>query len=139
MIPCRLQEPTSIILYSYRKNSGVRVLLMRWAYDFDMKFTFACVGWEGSTYDTRIFLSCLNNESYNFPKPPVGLCGRPFFWLNRVGMPPAILGPNILSKGVETGPITTQFGPACTQTMPCLPRTCLRQAELFQMSCGGQI
>ena len=41
--------------------------------DFDIKFTFACVGQEGSTYNTRIFLSCLNNESYNFPKAPASL------------------------------------------------------------------
>ena len=42
-----------------------------------------------------------------------------------------VLGPNILSKGVETDPIATQFGPACAQTMPHLPGACLRQAELF--------
>ena len=46
-----------------------------------------------------------------------------------VGLPPAILGPNILSKGVETGPTATQFGPARAQTMPCLPGARLRQAE----------
>jgi len=32
-----------------------------------------------------------------------------------------VLGPNILSKGVETDPTATQFGLACTQTMPRLP------------------
>ena len=32
-----------------------------------------------------------------------------------------VLGPSILSKGVETGPIGTQIGPACAQTMPHLP------------------
>ena len=53
------------------------------------------------------------------------------FWLNRVGLPPVVLGPNIQSKGVETGPIATQFGLACAQTMPRLPRARLRQAELF--------
>ena len=42
---------------------------------------------------------------------------------------PVVLGPNILSKGVETGPTATQFGPACAQTMPRLPGTHLRQAE----------
>ena len=45
------------------------------------------------------------------------------------GLPPAVLGPNILSKGVETGPIATQFGPACAQTMSRLPGARLRQAE----------
>jgi len=61
------------------------------------------------------------------------------FWLNRAGLPPTILGPNILSKGVETGPTATQFGPACTQTMPRLPGARLQRAELFQMSYGRQI
>ena len=35
------------------------------------------------------------------------------FWLNRVRLPSAVLDPNILSKGVETGPTTNQFGLAC--------------------------
>ena len=62
-----------------------------------------------------------------------------FFWSNRAGLPLAVLGPNILSKGVEIGPTATQFGPACTQTMPRLPGAHLRRAELIQMSCGRQI
>ena len=53
-----------------------------------------------------------------------------------VGLLPVALGPSFLDKGVRTGPIATQFGPACVQTMPCLPGTYLRQAELFQISCG---
>ena len=61
------------------------------------------------------------------------------FWLNRVGLPPAVLGPNILSKGVETGPTTTQFSLACVQTMHRMPGAHLRRAELFQMSCGRHI
>ena len=61
------------------------------------------------------------------------------FWLSRAGLPPMLLGPNILSKGVKTSPTTTQFGPACAQTMSCLPGTRLRQAELLQMCCGKQI
>ena len=32
------------------------------------------------------------------------------FWLNQAGLPPVVLDPNILSKGVETGPTATQFG-----------------------------
>ena len=61
------------------------------------------------------------------------------FWLNRVGLPPVVLGPNIQSKGVETGPIATQFGPTYAQIMPRLPGACLWRAELFQVSCGRQI
>ena len=56
-------------------------------------------------------------------------CRGAFLWLKWVGLPPAILGPSILSKGVETGPTTTQFGPACAQTMSRLPRARLRWAE----------
>ena len=52
-----------------------------------------------------------------------------FLWLKWVGLPPAVLSPSILSKGVETGPTATQFGPACAQTMSRLPRARLRRAE----------
>ena len=52
-----------------------------------------------------------------------------FLWLKWAGLPPAILGPSILSKGVETGPTATQFGLACAQTMSRLPGARLRQAE----------
>ena len=52
-----------------------------------------------------------------------------FLWLKWAELPPALLGLSILSKGVETGLTTTQFGPACAQTMPRLPGACLRQAE----------
>ena len=47
------------------------------------------------------------------------------------GLPSAVLGPSVLSKGVKTGPIGTQLGPACAQTMPRLPGAYLRQAGLF--------
>ena len=47
------------------------------------------------------------------------------------GLPPAVLGLSVLSKGVETGPTRIQIGPACAQTMPRLPGACLRQAKLF--------
>ena len=50
-----------------------------------------------------------------------------------------VLGPNILSKGVKTGPIATKFGPPCAQTMPRLLGIHLQQAELFKMSYGKQI
>ena len=49
-----------------------------------------------------------------------------------VGLLPAALGTSFLDKGVVIG------GPACAQTRPGLPETCLQQAELFQTSCGRQ-
>ena len=55
------------------------------------------------------------------------------------GLPLAVLGPSVLSKGVETGPIAIQLDPTCAQTIPRLPGARLRQAKLFQMSCGRQI
>ena len=51
-------------------------------------------------------------------------CSGPF-WLYRARLPPVVMGQNILSKGVETGLIATQFDPVCAQTMPRLPRACL--------------
>ena len=65
-------------------------------------------------------------------------CTGPFS-LDRAGLPPVVLGHNILSKGVETDITATQFDLACVQTMPRLPGAHLRQAELFQMSCSKQI
>ena len=50
-------------------------------------------------------------------------------WLKWAGLPLVVLGPSILSKGVETGPTATQFGPACVQTMSRLPGARLRRAE----------
>ena len=44
---------------------------------------------------------------------------------------PAVLGPSVLNKRVETGPTETQIGPACVQTIPRLPGACLRQEKLF--------
>ena len=55
----------------YKGRKGITTTNCMCACDFDMKFTFACVGWEELAHDTRIFLSCLNNESDNFPKPQV--------------------------------------------------------------------
>ena len=55
------------------------------------------------------------------------------------GLPSAVMGPSILSKGVETSPAAAQLGLACAQTMPRLPRVYLWQAEQFQMSYGRQI
>ena len=52
-----------------------------------------------------------------------------FLWLKWAGLPLAVLDPSILSKGVETGPTATQFGPACAQTMSRLPGARLRRAE----------
>ena len=55
-----------------------------------------------------------------------------------VGLLPTALSPSFLDKGVKTGPAATQIGPACAQTRLGLPGTCLRQATLFQASCGRQ-
>ena len=52
-----------------------------------------------------------------------------FLWLKWAGLPLAVLGPSILSKGVEIGPTATQFGSACAQTMSRLPGARLRRAK----------
>ena len=51
---------------------------------------------------------------------------------------PVALSLCFLDKGVGTGLVATQVGLACTQTRPGLSGTRLRQAELFQKSCGRQ-
>ena len=40
------------------------------ACDFNMCFTFAWAGWEGTAHDTRIFLEALHRENLHFPHPP---------------------------------------------------------------------
>ena len=42
--------------------------------------------------------------------------------LGWAGLPLAVLGPSVLDEEVGTGPIVTHLGPACAQTMPCLPK-----------------
>ena len=56
------------------------------------------------------------------------LLWRAFLGLKWAGLPPAVLGSSILSKGVETGQIVTQFGSACAQTMSRLLDAHLRRA-----------
>ena len=53
-----------------------------------------------------------------------------------VGLLLVALGPSFLDKGVGISPAATQVGLAYMQTRPGLLGTCLRQAELFQTSCG---
>ncbi|KAL5547993.1 hypothetical protein UlMin_003224 [Ulmus minor] len=47
------------------------------ACDFNMLFKFVWLGWEGSAYDTRIFLEALQNPDIKFPKLPLGISGQP--------------------------------------------------------------
>ena len=52
-----------------------------------------------------------------------------FLRLKWARLPPAVLGPSIMSKRVETSPTATQFGLACAQTMSRLPGAHLRRAK----------
>ena len=52
-----------------------------------------------------------------------------FLWLKWAGLPPAVLGLSILSKGVEIDPTATQFCLACAQTISRLLRARLQRAE----------
>ena len=40
--------------------------------DFNMCFTFAWAGWEGTAHDTRIFLEALRRPELKFPHPSGG-------------------------------------------------------------------
>ena len=52
------------------------------------------------------------------------------------GLPSVVMGPSVLGKGVKTSPTAAQLGLIYAQTMPCLPRVCLRQVELFEVIAG---
>ena len=67
------------------------------------------------------------------------------FLLYWARLPSTVLGLNFLSIGVETGPIATQFSPACVQTLSPSPREeaakwayplFLPQKELFSSFCS---
>ena len=61
-----------------------------------------------------------------------------FFCILCVGLPSAVIGPRMLSNGVETSPVATHPVLVCAQTMSRLSGMCLRQTELFQGSHGRQ-
>ncbi|CAN6544943.1 unnamed protein product [Malus baccata var. baccata] len=56
----------------YIGRKGIPTQNVMAACNFDMQFTFACAGWEGTAYDTRVFLSVLRDPNLNFFKPPNG-------------------------------------------------------------------
>ena len=57
---------------SYIGKKGIPTQNVMDACNFDTQFTFACVRWERTAYDTRVFLSVLRNPNLNFSKPPNG-------------------------------------------------------------------
>ena len=77
-----------------------------------------------------LLIFCLTSlADHTSVQSPLPHCSGPFLCF--AGLSPAVLGSNVLSKGVETDPIGTKIGSACAQIMPRLPGACLRQAELF--------
>ena len=72
----RVYVPMVLSVHKQHKYKGRKeksIINCMCACDFDMKFTFACVRWEGLAHDTRIPLNCLNKKSDNFPELPLGL------------------------------------------------------------------
>ena len=61
----------------------------------------------------------------NTPSVLVCLC-KMVACTNGVGLLPAALEPSFLDKRVKIGSAATQIDPACAQTKPGLPGTCLR-------------
>ncbi|XP_020578175.1 putative nuclease HARBI1 [Phalaenopsis equestris] len=43
--------------------------------DFNLCFTFAKAGWEGSAHDSRVFKSATRNPNTKFSHPPTGMLG----------------------------------------------------------------
>ncbi|KAB2606497.1 hypothetical protein D8674_006214 [Pyrus ussuriensis x Pyrus communis] len=67
--------PSDQVPYIGRKGIPTQNVMV--ACNFDMQFTFACAGWEGTAHDTRVFLSVLRNPNLNFSKPPNGIPNQP--------------------------------------------------------------
>ena len=52
---------------SYRNRKAIIAHNIICVCDFDMKFTFVYMGWEGTTNDLRVFLDALQRPENNFP------------------------------------------------------------------------
>ncbi|KAH7865285.1 hypothetical protein Vadar_004650 [Vaccinium darrowii] len=63
-------NPNDIAKWIGRKGYPTQNIMA--ACDFDMCFTFALSGWEGSAHDTRIFYDCIRDATNNFPHPQQG-------------------------------------------------------------------
>ncbi|XP_030930823.1 putative nuclease HARBI1 [Quercus lobata] len=63
--------PTSKLV-SYRNRKATITHNIMCACDFDMKFTFVYMGWEGTANDSRVFLDALQRLENNFPWPLSG-------------------------------------------------------------------
>ncbi|XP_040369201.1 uncharacterized protein LOC121051178 [Rosa chinensis] len=63
-------SPCDQVPYIGRKGTPTQNILA--ICNFNMQFTFACAGWEGTARDSRVFLSAFRNPQSNFPKPPNG-------------------------------------------------------------------
>ncbi|XP_024180747.1 putative nuclease HARBI1 [Rosa chinensis] len=61
-------SPSNQVPYIGRKGIPTHNIMA--VCNFDMQFTFACAGWEGTAHDTRIFQSAIHNLALKFPKPP---------------------------------------------------------------------
>nr|XP_011466743.1 PREDICTED: uncharacterized protein LOC101303730 [Fragaria vesca subsp. vesca]XP_011466745.1 PREDICTED: uncharacterized protein LOC101303730 [Fragaria vesca subsp. vesca] len=65
-------SPSEQVPYIGRKGIPTQNIMA--VCNFDMQFTFACAGWEGTAHDARVFQSAVQNPTSNFPKPPNGNC-----------------------------------------------------------------
>jgi DDE superfamily endonuclease len=68
-IPC-IVPMSQQIKYIGRKGSPTMNVLA--VCDWDMRFTWAHAGWEGTTHDARMFNTALARRSLKFPHPPNG-------------------------------------------------------------------
>ena len=59
-------------------------------------------------------------------------------WSTWARLPPVVLGPSILSKGVEIGLTATQLGLVCAQTMPRLQEHAYGGQNCFRWIAAGR-
>ena len=119
----RREEHIQILKRVFERCKDFKLRLNRLKCAFGVssrKFIGFLVHSRGIDVDSTKATAIVNIKSPAMVKELKSVVG--LFWLYWAGLPPAVLGPNILSKGVKISPTVTQFGPACAQTMPRSPR-----------------
>ena len=59
---------------AYRNRKGFTSQNVLAVVDFDIKFTYLVVGWEGSVHDSQVLRDAMSDSTFSFPTPPGGKC-----------------------------------------------------------------
>ncbi|KAK6783962.1 hypothetical protein RDI58_017416 [Solanum bulbocastanum] len=65
-------EVPKVVQQAYRNRKGRTSQNVLCACDFDKRFTFVAVGWEGTPHDSKVLENALVEPTSQFPFPPYG-------------------------------------------------------------------